>query len=93
MSSFLMRSQSGKIWRLGETDSLGRAMTRGHADAVARAMGFELIGDEQGRECYHPLSCLPCGAHGDPCGAHQVGTRGHERCTGRPQSTDSELGQ
>lgn len=43
MSGFLMRSKSGRTWRLGEADSAGRPSTREDAERVARDLGFELV--------------------------------------------------
>ena len=34
------------------------------------------------KACVHPLSCSTCQHTGAACGAHIVGTAGHERCTG-----------
>jgi hypothetical protein len=33
--------------------------------------------------CYHPRSCRRCDRSGRACGAHKVGSTGHEQCTGK----------
>ncbi len=63
MSSYRMRSQSGRVWVIGSRNSAGQAAGIDEAREIARALGFELLEDEQTSERGWALArtCRRCG--------------------------------
>lgn len=81
---WVMRSQSGRRWHLGATDSTGRQITEAEAEQIAAELGFALAApccrcceaaDERGKldhelhaGCPHP-ACDFCKINPTPVGA------------------------